>query len=178
MNTTQTDHFDPANNSTDGVEAAASGQSDARQAQPAGAVTNLVCGIIVMLLGIGSLIVALDLGFGSLTRPRAGTWPAILSALLVAFGATLAIRAKTYTDAEKITRHASTVGIGAISIVAAVQLMPLIGFEIPALLLMVFWMKVLGRETLLRSVIVSAVTVIALYLVFVTGLRISIPHLF
>lgn len=178
MNTTQTDHIDPAETSADGAEQKPADVVDARKAEPAGTVTNLVCGIVVMLLGIGSLMVALDLGFGNLTHPRAGTWPAILSVLLIAFGATLAIRATRYTDAEKITRHAAAVGVGAISIVIAVQLMPLIGFEIPALLLMVFWMKVLGREPLVKSIIVSAVTVIALYLVFVTGLRISIPHLF
>lgn len=148
------------------------------QTEPAGALANLVSGVVVVLLGIGSLTVALKLGFGDLTHPRAGTWPAILSALLIVLGITLAVRARSYTDAEKISRHAVAVGVGAISIVIAVQLMPIIGFEIPAVLLMVFWMKALGREKLLKSIVIAIIAVIVLYLVFVTGLRISIPHLF
>lgn len=148
------------------------------QVQPAGALANLVSGVVVILLGTGSLLVALDLGFGNLTQPQAGTWPAILSMLLIVLGIALAALSKTLTDAERISRNAVAVGIGAISIVVAVQLMPVIGFEIPAVLLMVFWMKVLGREKLLKSIIVSVIAVIVLYLVFVTGLRISIPHLF
>ncbi|GAA4511131.1 tripartite tricarboxylate transporter TctB family protein [Brevibacterium yomogidense] len=177
MDDTQTEHEETVTSSPVHEEESPAGSTDL-QAEPAGTVANLVSGVAVALLGVGSLAVALELGFGNLTQPRAGTWPAILSALLIVFGSTLAVRAKTYTDAEKISRHAAAVGVGAISIVAAVQLMPLIGFEIPAVLLMIFWMKVLGREKLLKSIIIAVVTVIALYLVFVTGLRISIPHLF
>ncbi|GAA2093371.1 MULTISPECIES: tripartite tricarboxylate transporter TctB family protein [Brevibacterium] len=135
-------------------------------------------GIVATLMGTGSLAVALNLGFGTLTAPRAGTWPAILSVLLIVLGLALMSLAKTFTDAERITRRAMSVGVGALSIVIAVQLMPVIGFEIPGFLLMVFWMKVLGGEKLLKSALISALAVLALYLIFVTGLSISIPHLF
>lgn len=144
----------------------------------AGALANLVSGIVVALIGTGSLVVALDLGFGSFTAPRAGTWPAVLSGLLIILGLTLMALCKTYTDAERITRRAVSVGIGALSIVIAVQLMPVIGFEIPGFLLMVFWMTVLGREKLVKSATISVLAIVTLYLIFIVGLRISIPHLF
>lgn len=144
----------------------------------AGTLTNLVSGIVVALLGSGSLAVALELGFGTLTSPRAGTWPAILSALLIILGLALIMLSRTFSDAERITRRAVSVAVGAMSIVVAVQLMPFVGFEVPGFLLMVFWMKVLGREGLLKSLVISAVTVMVLYLIFVVGLRVSIPRLF
>ena len=144
----------------------------------AGAVTNFVCGAVIALLGLGSLLVASDLGFGSITQPRAGTWPAVLSALLLVLGALLMLRAKSYEDAEKLTRNAVAVGVGAVSIAVAVQLMPHIGFEIPAVLLSIFWMSVLGKEKYMLSVPVSIVAVAAFYFIFVVGLGVPIPRLF
>lgn len=169
---------DLAGTATEASADAGTREPSAEETQQAGTLANLVCGIVVTLVGAGSLAVALELGFGGFTRPQAGTWPAVLSVLLIGLGIALMALSRTFTDAEKITRRAISVGVGALSIVIAVQLMPVIGFEIPGFLLMVFWMKVLGRERLLRAALISALAVLALYLVFVTGLNISIPHLF
>ncbi|GAA1823275.1 tripartite tricarboxylate transporter TctB family protein [Nesterenkonia flava] len=144
----------------------------------AGAVTNLVCGAVVSLLGLGALLVAWDLGFGSMAAPGAGTWPAILSALLLVLGIFIMLRAKTYEDAEKLTRNAAAVAVGVVSLVVAVQLMPLVGFELPATAMMIFWMSVLGKERFRLSVPLSVVMVVAFYLVFITGLNVPIPRLF
>ncbi|WP_051297817.1 tripartite tricarboxylate transporter TctB family protein [Brevibacterium album] len=181
MEEKQTSAHTGAHEPEDRTPAAADGPPEAPQdegPQQAGTLANLVSGIVVTLLGAGSLTVALNLGFGTLTAPRAGTWPAILSVLLIVLGLALMALSKTFTDAERITRRAISVGVGALSIVIAVQLMPVIGFEIPGFLLMVFWMTVLGREKLLKSALIAALAVLALYLIFVTGLSISIPHLF
>ncbi|WP_150461615.1 tripartite tricarboxylate transporter TctB family protein [Nesterenkonia ebinurensis] len=144
----------------------------------AGTVTNFVCGAVVSLLGIGALLVAWDLGFGSLTQPRAGTWPGILSALLILLGALIMLQAKSFNDAERLTFNAAAVGVGAVSLAVAVQLMPHIGFEIPAVLLTVFWMSVLGKEKYLLSIPLSVAAVAGFYLIFVTGLNVPLPRLF
>lgn len=144
----------------------------------AGARTNAVCGVAIVLLGLGALLIALDLGFGSLTQPRAGTWPGILSGLLILLGVFIVLRAKTFDDAEKLTFNAVAVLVGAVSLPIAVQLMPHIGFEIPAVLLMIFWMSVLGKEKYRLSVPLSIISVVAFYLIFVTGLNVPIPRLF
>ncbi|QVQ51872.1 tripartite tricarboxylate transporter TctB family protein [Spiractinospora alimapuensis] len=166
-----------------GDEVAVDDVSDAREpdpdtAPPAGYLTNLLCGVVIALVGVGALIVALDLGFGSLAQPRAGTWPAIVSGVLIVVGLVIAVRAATFTDAERITRDGWGVVAGVVSLVVAAQLMPLVGFEIPSFVLMVFWMSVLGRERLLLSVPISAVTVAVFYLIFVYGLAVPIPRLF
>lgn len=144
----------------------------------AGTVTNFLCGAVTTLLGVGALMVAWDLGLGSLTQPRAGTWPGILSALLVVLGILIMVGAKTFDDAEKLTRNAVAVGVGAVSLAVAVQLMPHIGFEIPAVLLAVFWMSVLGREKYILSVPLSIAAVAAFYFIFVVGLSVPLPRLF
>ena len=56
--------------------------------------------------------------------------------------------------------------------------MPVIGFEIPSLLLCVVWLRFLGGESWRSTIITSIVTVAAFYFLFLYGLRIPLPHLF
>lgn len=144
----------------------------------AGTLTNLLCGIAVAALGIFGLLQAFSLGVGAATAPAAGTWPLILSVLMTVLGVGIMLAAPRLHDAEKLTRNALGVAVGAASLLIAVELMPHMGFEIPALLMMVFWMSVLARERYIVSIPVAAVTVIAFYLIFVTGLSVPIPRLF
>jgi hypothetical protein len=67
---------------------------------------------------------------------------------------------------------------GLVTLAAMVALMPLIGFEIPALVLCVIWMRFLGGETWRSTLVVSASVVISFYGIFVLALGTSIPHLF
>ena len=168
--------------SQDEADGAAEEESapDATSYRPvrAGTVTNLACGAVTALVGLGALLVAWDLGFGSVTQPRAGTWPGILSMLLMVLGIMIMVGAKTFDDAEKLTKNAAAVAVGAVGLALAVQLMPRIGFEIPAVLLAVFWMSVLGREKYVLSVPISIVAVAAFYLIFVVGLSVPLPRLF
>lgn len=64
-----------------------------------------------------------------------------------------------------------------VSFVAFGLLLPLTGFEIPALALCVIWLKFLGGEGWRNTVVISVVTVTAFYLLFLYGLRIPLPHL-
>jgi hypothetical protein len=57
-------------------------------------------------------------------------------------------------------------------------LIPLIGFELPALALCVVWLRFLGGETWRSTAVVSVVTVAAFYLLFLYALNIPLPHLF
>lgn len=145
---------------------------------PAGRATNLACGAVVSLVGAGAFAVALDLGLGSLSQPGAGTWPAIVSLMLLVVGLLIAARAAHFTDAERITKDAVGVAVGVIALVVTVQLMPLVGFELPSVALLVFWMSVLGREKLWLSVPISVLTVAVFYLTFVNGLAVPVPRLF
>ncbi|MDS2172768.1 tripartite tricarboxylate transporter TctB family protein [Nesterenkonia sp. CL21] len=152
--------------------------SPGQKAPRAGRLTNLLCGAAVTAVGVLALLEAMSLGLGALTHPRAGTWPGVVSGLLIVVGVLIMARAATYEDAEQITSRAWAVLVGAASLVALGQLIPLIGFEIPSFLLLVFWMCGLGRERLRLAVPLSAVVVAVFYLIFITGLSVPLPRLF
>ncbi|MFF5075486.1 tripartite tricarboxylate transporter TctB family protein [Actinoplanes sp. NPDC000266] len=144
----------------------------------AGAVTNLVIALVVVILGGATLIGSLDLGVGTLSAPGPGTWPAIVSAVLIVLGAVLAARARRTDDAERFTRSGLLVLAAVASMVAFVALVEVIGFEIPAALLAFVWLRFLGRESWRMSVVVSLAVTLVLYLIFVGALSVTIPHLF
>ncbi|HET9566452.1 MAG TPA: tripartite tricarboxylate transporter TctB family protein, partial [Mycobacterium sp.] len=75
------------------------------------------------------------------------------------------------------TRSSVLPVVGAVTFVAFGLLMPVTGFEIPALVLSVIWLKFLGGESWRNTVVISVVTVAAFYLLFLYGLRIPLPHL-
>jgi hypothetical protein len=62
--------------------------------------------------------------------------------------------------------------------IAFVAVVGVIGFEIPATLLMFVWLRFLGRESWRLSIITSLATVVAFYIVFVGLLAVPIPHMF
>lgn len=144
----------------------------------AGTVTNLVTAAAVVALGGAALVGSLGLGMGSPSNPGPGTWPAVVSALLVILGIVLAFQARRTSDAEKFTRAAFRVLAAIGSMVAFVAFIGVIGFEIPAALLALFWLRILGRESWRLSIIMSLGITVVFYLLFVVALQVTIPHLF
>ena len=160
------------------IAGGAAAEADQDEAPRAGRLTNLVCGAVVTALGAGCLYVALGLDFGSLSHPRAGTWPAIVSTVLVVCGVLIMVRSAHFTDAELMTRKSLRVAVVVIGLVVVAQLMPLVGFEIPSFVLLVAWMSLLERERLRLSAPIAAVTVLTFYLVFIQALAVPLPRLF
>lgn len=144
----------------------------------AGRLTNVLCGSVVVAVGVIGILEALRLQLGTLINPTAGTWPAIISVILLIVGVLIVVKAGSFADAETVDRHVLRVVIGVASLVVAAMLMPVIGFEVPAFLLLLFWMVVIGRERALLSAAVSAGTVAIFYAIFVFGLNVPIPRLF
>ena len=145
---------------------------------PAGTTTNLVVALVVVALGAVALVGSMSLGAGSASRPGSGTWPLILSVVLVLLGIALLVSARSTADAERFTRTSLLVLVGVATMVGFVALIGTIGFEIPAALLAFVWLRFLGRESWRSSIITSLAVVIAFYLVFVAALSVPIPHLF
>ena len=145
---------------------------------PAGRTTNLVVATLVVALGAAALVGSLSLGAGSARTPGSGTWPLILSLLLICLGLGLAVTARSTTDAERFSRSSLLVLVGLATMVGFVALIGTIGFEIPAALLAFVWLRFLGGEGWRLSVITSLGLVVAFYLIFVAALSVPIPHLF
>ncbi|ORB62289.1 hypothetical protein BST47_24410 [Mycolicibacterium tusciae] len=145
---------------------------------PSGGPAYQIVGALVgIAIGIGGAVLSAGYGLGSLREPGPGLWPFVVSVLIAAMSAVLLAIGRNLTDAEAFTRSSILPIIGIITFVAFGVLMPVTGFEIPALALCVIWLKFLGGESWRNTVIISVVTVAAFYVLFLYGLRIPLPHL-
>lgn len=144
----------------------------------AGRKTDVVVGIAVVGLGVAALLGSLALGVGSPRAPGTGTWPFLVSIVLVVLGLGLLVLTGRTHDTERFTRAGWLVLAGLATMIAFVAVVGVIGFEIPAALLMFVWLKFLGGESWRLSVITSLATVAAFYVVFVGLLAVPIPHMF
>ena len=145
---------------------------------PGDPVYQIVSSLVALALGLTGAVLAYGYGLGTLKRPGAGLWPFVISMVIVTLSLLLLVIGRHLLDAEKFTRSSLLVIIGLATFVGIAVLLPVIGFEIPSLLLCVVWLKLLGGESWRSTVIVSVVTVAAFYLLFLYGLRIPLPHLF
>ena len=89
---------------------------------PAGRTTNLVVAALVVALGAAALVGSLSLGAGSARTPGSGTWPLILSLLLICLGLGLAVTARSTHDAERFSRSSLLVLVGLATMVGFVAL--------------------------------------------------------
>jgi putative tricarboxylic transport membrane protein len=142
-----------------------------------GPAYQTVGALIGIAVGIGGAVLGYGYGLGSLREPGPGLWPFAVSVLIAALSGILLVVGRNLTDSEAFTRSSVLPAIGIVTFVAFGLLMPLTGFEIPALLLCVVWLKFLGGESWRNTVVISVVTVAAFYLLFLYGLRIPLPHL-
>jgi putative tricarboxylic transport membrane protein len=134
-----------------------------------------VAGLAALALGIAAALGARSLGVGSLTDPGPGLWPLIVSAVLVITGAVVAIRPGE--GAEAINRDAWSVVVACLSLVAYTAVIDVVGFELPTIVLLAFWLRVLGGEPWRTTVTVSLGVTVAVYAVFILALGVALPHL-
>jgi putative tricarboxylic transport membrane protein len=142
-----------------------------------GPLYQTVGAAVGIAIGIGGAVLAYGYGLGSFHEPGPGLWPFVVSVLIAALSAILLVVGRGLTDSEAFTRSSLLPVVGVLTFVAFGLLMPVSGFEIPALLLCVIWLKFLGGESWRSTAIISVVTVAAFYLLFLYGLRIPLPHL-
>jgi Tripartite tricarboxylate transporter TctB family len=144
----------------------------------AGVLANTASSLAVLAVGVGALLLSIAMGLGTPAAPQPGLWPFLISCALVALALFQLILGRHNRDAEKFTRMSFAPLTGLLTLAAMVALMPVIGFEIPALVLCIVWMRFLGTETWRSTLLVSALVVVAFYGIFVLALNTSIPHLF
>lgn len=144
----------------------------------AGALANTASSLVVLGVGVGAVILSLAMGLGTPASPQPGLWPFIISCVVVALGLFQLVLGRHNRDAEKFSRMSMAPLTGLVTLAAMVALMPLIGFELPALVLCIIWMRFLGGETWRSTLLVSTLVVASFYAIFVLALGTSIPHLF
>lgn len=146
---------------------------------PAGGPAYQVGAALVgVAIGATGIVMSLGYGLGTLTQPGAGLWPLAASVLVTGLSVLLLLVGRGLDDAEAFTRSSVLPVVGALTFLGMAFLMPVIGFEIPTLLLSVVWLRFLGGETWRSTAVISVGTTVAFYLLFLYGLRIPLPHLF
>jgi hypothetical protein len=142
-----------------------------------GPVYQLVSSLVVLVFGVVAAVLAYGYGLGSLRRPGPGLWPFVVSIAIAVLAVILLVVGRTLADAEKFTRASYLVLAGAATFVGLGLLLPTIGFEIPAVLLGIVWLRFLGGETWRSTIVISICTTAGFYLLFLYALRIPLPHL-
>jgi putative tricarboxylic transport membrane protein len=148
------------------------------QAERGGVITAALGALVPLALGVFGVVVAFGLGVGSLGAPGAGLWPLVISIIMIAASGVALVRARHDDDVEAFDGGIVTVALSVASLLAYAALLPLVGFEIPTVLLLFFWMKILGKEGWRPSVTVSIVATVVVYVLFILLLAVPIPHLF
>jgi putative tricarboxylic transport membrane protein len=142
-----------------------------------GPAYQTVAALFGIAIGVGGAVLAYGYGLGSLHQPGPGLWPFTVSVVIVTLSVVLLVVGRGLTDADAFTRSSALALIGAVTFIAFGLLMPLVGFELPALALAVIWLRFLGGESWRSTIVISVVATAAFYVLFLYGLRIPLPHL-
>jgi hypothetical protein len=159
------------------LEAEVTHEMEEERPPSGGPLYQAVGSVVGIAIGATGAVLAGGYGLGSLTEPGPGLWPFVVSVLIAALSAVLLLTGRGLTDSEAFTRSSLLPVAGIVTFTAFGFLMPLVGFEIPALALAVVWLKFLGGESWRNTAIISVVTVAAFYFLFLYGLQIPLPHM-
>lgn len=144
---------------------------------PGGPAYQTVGALVALAVGIGGMALALDYGLDTLRRPGPGLWPFAIASVITVLSLVLLLTGRRLTDSIAFTRASVLPAVGVVTFVVLGVLMPVIGFEIPSLLMCVVWLRFLGGESWRSTVVVSVCTVAVFYALFLYGLSIPLPHL-
>jgi hypothetical protein len=134
--------------------------------------------MVPLVIGVVSLVYALSLGVGSPAQPGPGLWPIVISVVLVVCSVVLLVFGRGGgEDYEEFTSGARVIAMGVVSLGVFVLLFQRVGFELPCLLVLVFWIRFLGGESWRTTVLVSVGVTVAFYALFIVALGTPIPHI-
>lgn len=138
---------------------------------------NVVAAAVLLGVGVVAAIASWQLGVGEPADPGPGLWPLIVSVGLVVFAAVLVVRSHPTGAEERFSRDSLVVVGAVLSLLAYAFLFEQVGFEIPTVALLVLWLKGFGRESWKVTATVSVGATAVVYLLFITGLDMSLPHI-
>ena len=160
------------------LEAEVAHELEEHRPPPGGPAYQTVAALVTLAVGVLGAVLAHGYGLGSLRRPGPGQWPMACATLVIALSLVLLLISRGWTDSERFTRSSILPAVGLATFVGLGFLIPVIGFEIPALGLCIVWLRFLGGESWRSTLVVSVGTVAAFYALFLHALRIPLPHLF
>jgi len=147
--------------------------------ESSGPIANLLACLAVLGLAIAGMFISAGLGLGTPQTPNAGTWPFIVCVIIAVMALVqMIVGRKGENGGEKFSKLSWYSLVGFVTLLLLIALMPIIGFEIPSLLLCFVWMRWLGGERWRSATLYSVIVVVAFYLIFIVALGTNIPRLF
>ena len=130
--------------------------------------------LVLLLFGAVAMLQARDLSLGELSAPGPGLWPFIVAGVLT-LTALVLLFIDDPADYEPWTRGTAGIGLGLISLGVFIVLFQAIGFLVPAVLMLLFWLRLFAREPWKWAVPLAVIGAVAFHLVFVEALGVPFP---
>jgi putative tricarboxylic transport membrane protein len=130
--------------------------------------------LAVLLLGLYAAVTAWDLGPGSLTRPGPGLWPLLVSLVIMATAAVLLV-VDHPSQYESWGRGSIRIAGGLVSLGVFIVLFENFGFFLPALAMLLIWLRFMGGETWAWTLPLALIGPVVMYLIFVEALAVPFP---
>ena len=131
--------------------------------------------LVALLLGVYALVASYRLSLGELTAPGPGLWPFMVSILITGVAAIL-LFIDDPEDYEPWTRGTLLIVGGLVSLGVFIVLFKAFGFLIPAMVMLLLWLKVFGEEPWKWAVPLAVGGAVGLHLVFVEALGVPFPQ--
>lgn len=131
--------------------------------------------VVLAAVGVVAIVLSIGYGLGSGTRPGPGLWPFIAAVLMLGSTVVVAIT-DTLDDYEPWGKESVRTLIALASLVVFAVLFTLLGFTVPAMLLMLLWLRMFGRMRWLTAALLAVVGAIALFMLFDVLLGVPMPR--
>ena len=130
--------------------------------------------LVLVLLGVAALLGARSLGLGELSAPGPGLWPFIVAMLLTGTGVIL-LFIDDPDDYEPWTRGTLGIALGLGSLAVFIVLFETIGFFVPAVLMLLFWLRIFAQEPWRWAVPLAVIGALVFHLLFAEVLAVPFP---
>jgi putative tricarboxylic transport membrane protein len=132
---------------------------------------------VAVLVAVSAVAMVLSVGYGlgSGVRPGPGLWPFIASVVMLGSTVVVAIT-DTLEDYEPWGTEAGRTIVAVASLAVFALLFTLLGFTVPAALLMLLWLRLFGRMRWVTAVPLAAAGAVALFLLFDVVLGVPLPR--
>lgn len=130
--------------------------------------------LLVLAVGVGALVGAVGLSLGELTAPGPGLWPFVVALLLTGTALVLLV-VDDPEDYEPWTRGTVRIVGGLAGLAVFVVAFEVIGFLLPAFLMLLLWLRVFGRESWRWALGLALAGSVGMYLLFDTVLGVPFP---
>lgn len=130
---------------------------------------------VLAAVGVVAIVLSIGYGLGTGTRPGPGLWPFIAAVLMLGSTVVVAIT-DTLEDYEPWGKESVRTIIALASLVVFAGLFTLLGFTVPAMLLMLLWLRMFGRMRWLTAALTAVIGAIALFMLFDVVLGVPMPR--